>query len=239
MRKISIVNFKGGTGKTTTVVNLSYALSLKDYKVLIIDCDTQGTIANWFGVINPENTLYELLIDEVKLKDCIYQVRNNLDIIASNKFLARIELVLAKEKDIEKAFKKRFKVLKGYDFVFLDCPPSLSIINLNALEYAEEIFLPVSMDYLALRGIKQVIELLPKNIKLTKIIPTFYDQRTRKSKEILEDLKSFFKDKVTKPIRVNVRLSECSSFHKTIFEYEPGSRGAIDYKSLVEEIIIK
>jgi len=237
MRKISIVNFKGGTGKTTTAVNLSYALSLKDYKVLIIDCDTQGTIANWFGVINPENTLYELLIDEVKLKDCIYQVRDNLDIIASNKFLARIELILAKEKDIEKVFNKKLKALKGYDFVFLDCPPSLSIINLNALEYAEEIFLPVSMDYLALRGVKQVIELLPENIKLTKIIPTFYDKRTRKSKEILEDLKNFFKDKVTKPIRVNVRLSECSSFHKTIFEYDPGSRGAIDYKSLAEEII--
>jgi chromosome partitioning protein len=237
MRKISIVNFKGGTGKTTTAVNLSYALSLKDYKVLIIDCDTQGTIANWFGVINPENTLYELLIDEVKLKDCIYQVRDNLDIIASNKFLARIELILAKEQDIERAFKKKLKDLKGYDFVFLDCPPSLSIINLNALEYAEEIFLPVSMDYLALRGVKQVIELLPENIKLTKIIPTFYDKRTRKSKEILEDLKNFFKDKVTKPIRVNVRLSECSSFHKAIFEYDPGSRGAIDYKGLAEEII--
>ena len=237
MRKISIVNFKGGTGKTTTAVNLSYALSLKDYKVLIIDCDTQGTIANWFGVINPENTLYELLIDEVKLKDCIYQVRDNLDIIASNKFLARIELILAKEKDIERAFNKKLKFLKGYDFVFLDCPPSLSIININALEYANEVFLPVSMDYLALRGVKQVIDLLPGNIKLTKIIPTFYDQRTRKSKEILEDLKNFFKDKVTKPIRVNVRLSECSSFHKAIFEYDPKSRGAIDYKSLAEEII--
>jgi len=237
MRKISIVNFKGGTGKTTTAVNLSYALSLKDYKVLIVDCDPQGSISNWFGV-NPEYTIYDLLIDKAQLKDCIYNARNHLDIIASNKYLARIELILAKEKEIEKAFNKKLKALKGYDFIFLDCPPSLGIINLNALEYTEEIFLPVSMDYLALRGVKQVIELLPENIKLTKIIPTFYDQRTRKSKEILEDLKSFFKDKVTKPIRVNVRLSECSSFHKTIFEYDPGSRGAIDYKSLAEEIII-
>jgi len=236
MRKISIVNFKGGTGKTTTAVNLSYALSLKDYKILIVDCDPQGSISNWFGV-NPEYTIYDLLIDKARLEDCIYQARNGLDIIASNKYLARIELILAKEKDIERAFNKKLKSLKGYDFVFLDCPPSLGIINLNALEYTEEIFLPVSMDYLALRGVKQVIELLPENIKLTKIIPTFYDKRTRKSKEILEDLKNFFKDKVTKPIRVNVRLSECSSFHKAIFEYDPGSRGAIDYKSLAEEII--
>ena len=238
MRKIAIVNIKGGTGKTTTAVNLSYALSLKKHKVLVIDCDTQGTVANWFGV-NPENTLYDLLIDRVKLKDCIYQVRDHLDIIASNKYLARIEFVLSKEKDTEKVFNKKLKSLREYDFVFLDCPPSLNIINLNALEYAEEIFLPVSMDYLSLRGVKQVIELLPENIKLTKIIPTFYDQRTRKSKEILEDLKNFFKDKVTKPIRINVKLSECSSFHKTIFEYDPASRGSIDYKSLAEEIIIK
>ena len=236
MRKISIINFKGGTGKTTTAVNLGYALSLKNYKVLIIDCDPQASISNWFG-INPEYTIYDLLTDKAQLKDCIYQARHNLDIIASDKYLARIELILAKEKDIEKAFNKKLKALKGYNFVFLDCPPSLGIINLNALEYTEEIFLPVSMDYLALRGVKQVIELLPENIKLTKIIPTFYDKRTRKSKEILEDLKNFFKDKVTKPIRINVKLSECSSFHKAIFEYDPGSRGAIDYKSLAEEII--
>ncbi|MBA7518651.1 Chromosome partitioning protein ParA [subsurface metagenome] len=237
MRKIAIVNFKGGTGKTTTAVNLSYSLSLKKYKVLIIDCDTQGTISNWFGLINPKNTLYELLTGQSKLKDCIHTVRNNLDIIPSNKYLARIELKLVKEKDIEKTFSKKFKSIKGYNFVFLDCPPSLNIINTNALEYSNEIFLPVSMDYLALRGIKQVIELIPQNTKISKIIPTFYDQRTRKSKEILEDLKNFFKDKVTKPIRVNVRLSECSSFHKTIFEYDPKCRGAIDYEILAREIL--
>jgi len=237
LRKIAIVNFKGGTGKTTTAVNLSYALTLKEYKILIIDCDTQGTIANWFGLVNPNNTLYELLTDKANLKDCIYGVRNNLDIIASNKYLTRIELRLAKEKNIEKTFNNKFKSIKGYDFVFLDCPPSLNIINLNALEYAEEVFLPVSMDYLALRGIKQVIDLIPRNTKISKIIPTFYDKRTRKSKEILEDLTSFFKDKVTKPIRINVKISECSSFHKTIFEYDPKSRGATDFKILAGEII--
>jgi len=237
LRKIAIINFKGGPGKTTTAVNLSYALSLKNYRVLIIDLDTQGTIANCFNVINPENTLYELLTGQSKLKDCIYTVRNNLDIIPSNKYLARIELKLVKEKDVEKTFSKKFKSIRGYNFIFLDCPPSLNIINLNALEYAEEIFLPVSMDYLALRGIKQVIDLIPRNTKISKIIPTFYDQRTRKSKEILEDLKSFFKDKVTNPIRVNVRLSECSSFHKTIFEYDPKCRGAIDYEILAREIL--
>lgn len=236
MRKIAILNFKGGTGKTTTAVNLGSALSLKNHKVLIIDCDPQGTVSSWLG-LNPENTFYDLLTGEAQLEDCIYPARSKMDIIASNKYLARIEFRLTKEEETEKAFSKKLKTLKGYDFVFLDCPPSLNIINLNVLEYADEIFLPVSMDYLSLRGVKQVIDLLPKNIKITKIIPTFYDQRTRKSREILEDLRKFFKNKVTKPIRINVRLSECSSFHKTIFEYDPSSRGAIDYKLLAEEII--
>jgi len=205
MRKIAILNFKVGTGKTTTAINLGYALALKNYKVLIIDCDPQGAIGSWLG-LNPENTLYNLLTDEARLEDCIYPARSKLDIIASDKYLARIEFKLTKERDIEKAFSKKLKTLKGYDFIFLDCPPSFSILNLNALEYAKEIFLPVSMDYLSLRGVKQVIELLPENIKLIKIIPTFYDQRTRKSKEILEDLKNFFKDEVTKPIRINTRI---------------------------------
>ncbi len=137
---------------------------------------------------------------------------------------------------MDKPFQEKLGSLKGYDFILLDCPPSMSILNLNALEYADEIFLPVSMNYLSLRGVKQVVESLPEGIEITKIIPTFYDQRTKKSKEILDDLKSFFKRKVTSPIRVNVKLSECSSFHKTIFEYDPHSRGAQDYKKLAQEI---
>ena len=108
MRKIAILNFKGGTGKTTTAVNLSYALSLKNYKVLIIDCDPQGAIGSWLG-LNPENTLYNLLTDEARLEDYIYPARSKLDIIASNKYLARIEFKLTKEEEIEKAFSKKLK----------------------------------------------------------------------------------------------------------------------------------
>ncbi len=235
MRKIAILNFKGGTGKTTTAVNLSAALALKRQNVLVVDCDPQGSIADWLG-INPGNTFFYLLTDRIELQDCIYQIREKLSIIPSDKKLALIEIRLAKDKDMDKAFQKKLGSLKGYDFILLDCPPSMSILNLNALEYADEIFLPVSMDYLSLRGVKQVVESLPEGIEITKVIPTFYDQRTKKSKEILDDLKSFFKRKVTSPIRVNVKLSECSSFHKTIFEYDPHSRGAQDYKKLAQEI---
>jgi len=236
MRKIAILNFKGGTGKTTTAVNLSHALALKRQNVLVVDCDPQGSIADWLG-INPKNTFFDLLSDTVKLKECIYQARERLSVIVSDKKLALAEVRLARQEDMEKAFQNKLRSLKDYDFVFLDCPPSMSILNLNALEYADEIFMPVTMDYLSLRGVKQVVESLPGGIEITKIIPTFYDQRTKKSREILEDLQTFFKGKVTSPIRVNVRLSECSSFHKTIFEYDPHSRGAQDYKKLAQEIM--
>ncbi len=235
MRKIAILNFKGGTGKTTTAVNLGHALSLKGFKVLIIDCDAQGSIAGWFG-IDPELTLFDLLSNKAKLSDCIIPVRDNLDSIVSDKYLTRIESILIKGKNPEKVFSNKLKNLKGYDYIILDCPPALSLINLNILEYVKEIFIPVNMEYLTLRGIKQVLELIPENIQY-KIIPTFYDQRTRKSKEILNDLKDYFKDLVTEPIRVNVRLSESASYHKTIFEYDSSSRGAVDYKLLGKEII--
>ena len=185
----------------------------------MVDCDPQGSVAGWLGV-NSETTFFDLLTDKVSMQECICKARKRLDIIPSDKKLALVEVRLTKEKDMEKAFQKKLGSLKGYNFVFLDCPPSMSILNLNALEYAKEVFMPVSMDYLSLRGVKQVIETLPEEIEITKIIPTFYDQRTRKSKEILEDLRSFFKSKVTSPIRVNVRLSECSSFHKTIIYKE-------------------
>jgi len=236
MRKIAILNFKGGTGKTTTAVNLSAALALKRQNVLVIDCDPQGSVADWLG-INPKNTFFDLLSDTVKLEECIYQARERLSVIVSDKKLALAEVRLARQEDMEKAFQKKLGSLKGYDFMFLDCPPSMSILNLNALEYAGEIFMPVSMDYLSLRGVKQVVESLSEGVEVTKIIPTFYDQRTRKSREILRDLRSFFKGKVTSPIRVNVRLSECSSYHQTIFEYDPHSRGACDYQQLAKEIM--
>lgn len=236
MRKIAILNFKGGTGKTTTAVNLSHALASRRQSVLVVDCDPQGSVAGWLG-LNPEHTFYDLLIGRAKLQECIQQARKGLDIIPSDKSLALIELRLARGKDMEKAFQRSLAALKGYDFIFLDCPPSMSILNVNALEYAKEVFLPVSMDYLSLRGVQQVVESLPEGVKISRIIPTFYDQRTKKSKEILEDLRSFFKGKVTHPIRVNVRLSECNSFHQTIFEYDPNSRGAFDFRQLAKEIL--
>ena len=119
MRKIAILNFKGGTGKTTTAVNLSAALALKRQNVLVIDCDPQGSIADWLGV-NPGNTFFDLLMDRIELQDCIYQTQERLSIIPSDKKLALAEVRLAKQESMEKAFEKKLGSLKGYDFIFLD-----------------------------------------------------------------------------------------------------------------------
>ena len=119
MRKIAILNFKGGTGKTTTAVNLSAALALKRQNVLVVDCDPQGSIADWLGV-NPGNTFFDLLMDRIELQDCIYQTQERLSIIPSDKKLALAEVRLAKQESMEKAFEKKLGSLKGYDFIFLD-----------------------------------------------------------------------------------------------------------------------
>ncbi len=119
MRKIAILNFKGGTGKTTTAVNLSAALALKRQSVLVVDCDPQGSIADWLGT-NPRNTFFDLLTDRVRLQDCIYQIRERLNIIPSDKKLALAEVRLARQESMEKAFEKKLGALKGYDFIFLD-----------------------------------------------------------------------------------------------------------------------
>ena len=119
MRKIAILNFKGGTGKTTTAVNLSHALALKRQNVLVIDCDPQRSIADWLG-ISLKNTFFDLLTDRIELQDCIYQIRERLSIIPSDKKLALIEIRLAEDKDMDRAFQRKLGSLKGYDFIFLD-----------------------------------------------------------------------------------------------------------------------
>lgn len=236
IRKIAFVNFKGGTGKTTSAVNIAHALALKKKKVLLIDADPQGSVATCLG-IEPENTFFELLSGNLKYKECLVEARKNLDVIPSDRKLSLFEIQLAQRSDIEKAFKDSLKNIRGYDFIILDCPPSMSILNVNAIEYADEIIVPVSAEYLALKGVQHVVNNLPDDKELDKIIPTFVDRRTRKSSEILSDLKNYFKDKVLPPARINTKLSEAASFHKTIFEYAPSSRGAQDYKKIARRIL--
>lgn len=243
MKKIAIINQKGGTGKTTTAVNLGGGLALQGYETVLIDMDPQGNLATWF---DPEydNSLYDLLIEDSPPENCIVSVRENLDLIPSSKTAAKAEKILTGQTSREEVLKRKLSGFDSYDVAILDCPPSLSLLNQNALIYAQTAYLPVSMDYLALVGvrnllenIKQINEILDEQVNVSLVIPTFYDKRTNESKEIYETLKEHFDGKVTIPIRTNVRLSESSSYNQTIFEYAPKSHGAEDYSTLVERVI--
>jgi chromosome partitioning protein len=242
MRKISIINYKGGTGKTTTVVNIAHGLALKGKKVIIIDTDPQGCISHYLG-INPDYSLYDLLLGRVTYKKCIVEARENLDVICANGRLFPAEIAMARYKDRETLLMRKLKDLKGYDYVFVDCAPSMNLLNQNALMYTQELFVPVSMEYLSLVGVKQLLnnvkilnKIFKKNIVISRIVPTFYDKRNKKSTVVLESLKRVFNNSLTTPIRSSVSLSEAPGFKKTIFEYNPKSSGAEDYKKLINEV---
>ncbi len=179
MRKIAIINQKGGTGKTTSALNLAAGLALRGAKVLLIDMDPQGNLGIWFG-INPKKSLYHLLVDEQTWNDCLLQVRENLDLLPSTKTAAQAEIILTGQPSRERMLKRRLSNLKGYDYAILDCAPSLNLLNQNAMMFADEAFIPVSMDYLALVGVRQILEnlkmvreILEHEIEVSLVIPTF------------------------------------------------------------------
>lgn len=242
MRRIAIINQKGGTGKTTTAVNLSAGLALKGEKVLLIDMDPQGNLGVWFN-LTPTQSLYHLLIEGVPATSCIVSLKDRLDLLPSTQTAAQAEMLLSAQPARERVLKRRLADLQGYDYVLLDCAPSLNLLNQNAATFCEEAFVPVSMEYLSLVGVRQILEnlsmvreVLDHPISLTLVIPTFYDTRNRKSHEILDSLKRHFQERVADPIRSNVRLSEAASYHQDIFSFDPKSYGAKDYMRLVERV---
>ena len=243
MKKIAIINQKGGTGKTTTAVNLGKGLADRGVDTLLIDVDPQGNLATWFGC-KYERSLYHLLVDDENPGDCTVAIEEGLYLLPSDETTAQAEKILTGKTSRETILKRRLEGIDDYDAIILDCPPSLSLLNQNALVYAKSAYIPVSMDYLAMVGVKNIIknikrinDLLDHEVEVALVIPTFFDIRTNSSKEILETLKDHFDGKVTEPIRTNVRLSEAASYNQTIFEYAPGSHGAEDYEKLVERVI--
>jgi len=245
-RIIGVLNYKGGTGKTTTVVNLATGLALRGARVLCIDLDAQGSLATHLGV-RYTHSLSHLLMGQVRAQACIVPARENLDLIASDSTLLQAEGKLWRANDERVIRQTLVNSLYGleerYHYILLDFSPSASLLSESGLTYARELIVPVSMSYLALVGLRQVIETLkrlrqiaPQHVNLYLILPTFYSQRIKQDREVVETLRYHFAGKVARPIRTNTKISESPSHHSSIYEYAPQSPGAIDYAHLVERV---
>lgn len=245
-RRVAILNQKGGTGKTTTAVNLAAGIADRGFDVLLVDVDAQGNVGASLG-IRGERTLYHLLIDEsTRADDVIVPVRGHLDVITADATLALAEVHLARvESGRDRVLADRMAQLRArYQYVVLDCGPSLSLLNQNALTFADEVLIPVSCDYLALVGVKQVLRTikdidshLGHSVRITGVVPTFFDARTRLAREAVDTLSGHFKERLYDPIRRSTRLAEAPSHRQTIFEYAPDSVAAEDYRRLVERYV--
>ena len=246
MKKIAICTSKGGAGKSTTCVNLAYALSQAGKKILLIDCDKQGNLHNWFNIAS-KKTLASFLQNSDTGVD-IVPVREGIDLINSGKEkLADTEKMLVVGRSPIKSMARAFEELNGYDYTFLDMGPSLSLVNENALYFADEILIPASQGFFDLTGITQILKIAkeisdeerPGNpIRTTGILINMYDSRTKIAETIEENLRSTYKDLVFQTkIRKNVAIAEAPAFHQSVQEYSPSSAGAQDFNQLAEEFL--
>lgn len=248
-RIIAVANQKGGVGKTTTTINLSACLAEQGQKVLVIDVDPQGNTTSGLGIDknNTENTVYELMLGEASIDDCIYKsVMDDLDVIPSNVNLAGAEIDLIDIDDREYILKKIVNSLKEkYDFILLDCPPSLSMLTVNAMTAANTVLVPIQCEYYALEGLSQLIrtinlvkqKLNPK-LEIEGVVFTMYDARTNLSLQVVENVKANLKQTVYKTIIPrNIRLAEAPSHGLPINLYDSKSAGAESYRLLAEEVI--
>lgn len=242
-RRIAVFNHKGGTGKTTTAVNLAAGLAEAGHRVLLIDADGQGNVGASLG-IQGEKTLYHVLVHGTCADEAAVPVRDNLHVLTSNELLAAAELYLATRPNRDRVMRERLgdRVL-GYDCVVIDCAPALSLMNQNTLVYADSVIVPVSCDYLSLIGVRQVLRtlrhvkaLLKHDVALLGVLPTFYDVRNKIARDAVAALEDHFGERCLPPIRVNTKLREAPSAKQTIFEYAPESHGALDYMNLVDHV---
>ncbi len=246
---IAIANQKGGVGKTTTSINLSASLAAKGKKVLVIDTDPQGNTTSGFGVDKNEieNTVYELLLGECSIKEAIINdVMPGVSIIASNVNLAAAEIELIGVDRKEYILKNEVDWIRAdYDYIVIDCPPSLSMLTINAMTTADSVLVPIQCEYYALEGLSQLIhtinlvkERLSPDLSMEGVVFTMYDARTNLSEQVVENVKANISDKVFKTvIPRNIRLAEAPSFGQPISIYDPKSAGAEAYMNLADEII--
>jgi chromosome partitioning protein len=251
-RVIAMVNNKGGVGKTTCTLNITAGLARRNRRVLIVDLDPQANASlvllgtKFFEL---PRSIYDVLLEPDRhIQEIIVPTPiAGLDLAPSQTSLANAELNLASVRGRERVLRRSMGLgLGDYHYILIDCPPSLGLLTINALLAAGEVHIPIAMTYLALEGVGQVMdaieavkrELDHPTLSITGVIPTFFDGRTRLSREILQSIRDHFGEVVfATSIRKNVKLDEAQSHHQSIFDYDPRSAGALEYESLVEEVI--
>ena len=246
---IAIANQKGGVGKTTTSINLSACFAEKGKKVLVIDTDPQGNTTSGFGIDknNLEDTIYELILGECSIGDCIIKnVVENVSVLPANVNLAAAEIELIGIDKKEYILKKEVDYVKEeYDFIIIDCPPSLNMLTINAMTTADSVLVPIQCEYYALEGLSQLIhtinlvkERLNPNLDMEGVVFTMYDSRTNLSMQVVENVKSNLNQRIYGTlIPRNIRLAEATSHGMPINLYDAKSAGAEAYMRLAEEVI--
>ena len=248
-KMIAIGNQKGGVGKTTTTVNLGAALAAMDKKVLIIDSDSQGNASSGLGIERGDvkNSLYEVLIDGVSIEESILHTsRDHLDIVPSTISLAAAEIELIHLEGRESRLKEAVQPVRDqYDYILVDCPPSLGQLSINAFTASDTILIPVQAEYYALEGLSQLlntIRLVQKSynphFRIEGVLITMLDARTNLGYEVVDEVRKYFQEKVYDTvISRNIRLSEAPSYGLSVIDYDPRSRGALMYKELAKEVV--
>ncbi|MEZ4314139.1 MAG: AAA family ATPase [Polyangiaceae bacterium] len=245
-RRIAVFNHKGGTGKTTTAVSVAAGLAAKGKRVLLVDTDAQGNVSVSLGA-GSERSLYHVLVMGLRVTDAVKEVRPGLHLLPSNETLAAAELYLAGRQNRDRVLADRLsQAAADYDYVVLDCSPSLSLMNQNALVFADSVLVPVACDYLSLVGVRQVLKtvknvnaLLHHPVQIWGVLPTFFDGRAKICNEAVATLKDHFGDKCLPPIRAAIKVKEAPSVGQTIFEYAQGSNAAEDYGVIVDRIVLE
>ncbi len=248
-RIIAVANQKGGVGKTTTSINLSACIASKLKKVFVIDIDPQGNTTSGYGIEKNEleNTIYELILGDCSIEDCIIKdIMPNISILPSNVNLAAAEIEMIGVEKKEFILRNEVDWIKDrYDFIIIDCPPSLSFLTVNAMTTADSVLVPIQCEYYALEGLSQLIhtvnlvkERLNPELEMEGVVFTMYDSRTNLSAQVVENVKSHLSQKIYNTvIPRNIRLAEAPSYGKPINMYDPKSAGAESYMALADEVI--